>query len=61
MCELSVFLNGEIVCRDVIYTKAQGNNIVVKDILGVLKVFENCVISEVDISSERLTLKNIRE
>jgi len=53
MCE---FLNGETVYKDVIYAKAEGKNVIVKDVLGILKKFENCYIAEIDVSSERLTL-----
>ena len=56
MCEFEVVLNGETVYKDVIYAKAEGKNVIVKDVLGILKKFENCYIVEIDVSSERLTL-----
>jgi len=56
MCEFSVFLNKEIVCRDVVYAKTEGNGVLLKDVLGAGKTLENCRIVEVDVSSERLVL-----
>ena len=56
MCEFEVVLNGETVYKDVIYAKAEGKNVIVKDVLGAVKKFENCYIEEIDVSSERLTL-----
>jgi len=56
MCEFEVILDGETVYKDVIYAKADGKNVVVKDVLGATKTFENCQIAEIDVSSERLIL-----
>jgi len=56
MCEFEVVLNGETVYKDVIYAKAEGKNVIVKDVLGAVKKFENSYIAEIDVSSERLTL-----
>jgi len=56
MCEFSVFLGKEIVCRDVIYAKVEADKVFVKDVLGASKTFENCRIVEIDVSSERLTI-----
>lgn len=56
MCEFSVFLDKEIVFRDVVYVKAEGNKVLLKDVLGVAKTVEHCRIIEVDVSSERLVL-----
>ena len=44
MCEFEVVLNGETVYKDVIYAKTEGKNVIVKDILGAVKKFENCYI-----------------
>ncbi|KPV65165.1 MAG: putative RNA-binding protein [Candidatus Bathyarchaeota archaeon BA1] len=59
MCEFTVFIDGEIVFRDVIYVKTDGNKVVLKDVLGVSKEFEGCKIVEIDVSSERLVLSSI--
>lgn len=56
MCEFTVFLNREIVCRDVVYAKTEGNKVILKDVLGVTKTMEKCKVAEVDVSSERLIL-----
>lgn len=56
MCEFNVLVKGEIVFRDAIYAKVDGNKVILKDVLGVSKVFEDCKIVEIDVSSERLVL-----
>ena len=56
MCEFTVFLNKEIVCRDVVYAKIEGDRVLLRDVLGVAKNVEDCRIVEVDVSSERLVL-----
>lgn len=56
MCEFTVFFDKEIVCRDIVYAKTEGNKVLLKDVLGVIKTIENCKIVEVDVSSERLVL-----
>lgn len=56
MCEFKVVLNGETVYKDVIYAKADGNKVIVRDVLGTSKTFDNCIIAEVDVSSEKLTI-----
>jgi predicted RNA-binding protein len=56
MCEFTVFKKGEVVFKDVVYARADGGNVVVKDVLGVSKTFKDCVIKEVDVKFERLTL-----
>jgi len=56
MCEFTVFLDKEIVCRDIVYAKTERNKVLLKDVLGVIKTIENCKIVEVDVSSERLVL-----
>jgi len=57
MCEFNVLLQDKIVFRDAVYAKADGNNVTVRNILGVSKTFENCTIEEVDVQSERLVLQ----
>ncbi len=56
MCEFKVLLEGETVYRDAVYARASGNKVVVRDVLGSTKVFEDCKIVEVDVGSERLVL-----
>jgi predicted RNA-binding protein len=52
-------LNGEIVFEDVIYAKTEGKKVILKNILGILKEFENCLIAEVDVNAEQLVLSLI--
>lgn len=60
MCEFEVSLKGKPVFKDAIYAKAEGNKVIVKDVLGISKVFENCKITEIDVGSERLILSSIK-
>jgi len=59
MCEFKVFLDGDVVFRDVIYAKMESNSVVVRDVLGESRSFKNCRIVEVDVSSTRLILSSI--
>ena len=56
MCEFNVVLNGKIQFKDVVYAKSDGNNVMVKNVLGETKEFKNCTITEVDVNSTRLML-----
>ena len=56
MCEFSVLLGEREVFKDVIYAKAEGNRVTLKDVLGASKVLENCKITEINVTSERLVL-----
>jgi len=58
MCEFNVILNGKTVFKDVVYAKMDGNKLIVKDVLGKAKEFENCKIMEVDVNSTRLVLSS---
>ncbi len=60
MCEFSVFFKGEAVFKDVIYAKVDGNKVILRDVLGVSKVLEDCKIVEIDVTSERLLLSSSR-
>lgn len=60
MCEFSVLLKGKTVFKDAVYAKTGGTKVVVKDVLGESKTFEDCKIVEVDVSSERLVLAPIK-
>jgi predicted RNA-binding protein len=59
MCELKVIIGNEVEFENVIYAKSIENRVVVKDILGKSKEFENYKIAEVDISKEQLLLSSI--
>jgi predicted RNA-binding protein len=59
MCEFNVILNGKIQFKDVIYSKVDGNNVTVKNIMGEAKQFDGCKIVEVDVPNTRLVLSAI--
>jgi len=43
-----------------VYAKSDGSKVSVRDILGVSKTFENCVIEEVNVQSERMILRAVK-
>jgi predicted RNA-binding protein len=61
MCEFTVLRKGEVVFEGAVYARADGDNILVKDVLGVSKTFENCIIKEVNVKSEKLVLASKEE
>jgi predicted RNA-binding protein len=58
MCEFNVLLGKEVVFKDAVYAKVDGNTVILKDVLGVSKVFEDCGIVEIDVNLERLVLSS---
>jgi len=56
MCEFNVILNGKVEFKDVVYSKVNGSDVIVKNILGEGKEFKNCKIIEVDVPNTRLVL-----
>ena len=56
MCEFKVLKKNELVFEDAVYAKAEGNKVTVRSVLGISKVIENCIITEVDVNKERLIL-----
>jgi len=61
MCEFNVILNGKIQFKDVIYSKVEGENVTVKDIMGEAKEFKGCKIVEIDVPNTRLVLSEIKQ
>jgi predicted RNA-binding protein len=59
MCEFNVILNGKTEFRDVIYSKAEAGNVIVKNILGQAREFSGCIIVEVDVPNARLVLAQV--
>jgi predicted RNA-binding protein len=59
VCEFNVILDGKIQFRDVIYTKVEGDNVIVKNIIGESKEFKGYRIVEVDVPNTRLVLSVI--
>lgn len=60
MCEFKVILEEKIVFKDAVYAKAEGSVVIVRDILGDSKEFENCKIAEVNVNNVRLVLSPIK-
>jgi predicted RNA-binding protein len=56
MCEFNVIFNGKTQFKDVVYAKIQGGNVVVKNVLGEIREFKNCIITEVDVNTTKLVL-----
>jgi len=56
MCEFNVIIDGKIQFRDVIYSKVNGENITVKNILGQMQEYKGYKIVEVDVPNTRLVL-----
>ncbi len=61
MCEFNVIVDGKIQFKDVIYSKVNGENIVVKNILGQAQEFKGYKIVEVDVPNTRLVLSVLKE
>jgi len=57
MCEFKVYLSGERVYEDVIYARAEGSSVILRDVLGRTKKVENARIAEVDVARELLVLE----
>jgi predicted RNA-binding protein len=60
MCEFNVVFNGKTQFKDVVYAKTEGDNVVVRNVLGETKEFKNCVITEVDVNATKLVLAAIK-
>jgi predicted RNA-binding protein len=60
LCEFNIILEGEVVFKDVVNAKAQGNKVIVKNVLGETREFNNCKITEVDVNSTRLVLTAVK-
>ena len=60
MCEFNVILNGEILFKDVVYAKTEGDNVIVKSVLGEAKEFKNCKITEVNVNTTKLILTTVK-
>ena len=42
--------------KDVVYAKNEGNNVIVKNVLGETREFKNCKISEINVNTTKLFL-----
>jgi predicted RNA-binding protein len=61
MCEFNVIVDGKVQFRDVIYSKVDGENIVVKNIMGEAREFKGYRIVEVDVPNTRLVLFSLKQ
>ena len=61
MCEFNVIINGQVQFRDVIYSRVDGENIIVKNIMGEAKEFQGYKIVEVDVPNTRLVLSSLKQ
>ncbi len=61
MCEFNVIIDGQVHFRDVIYSKVDGEKIIVRNIMGEAKEFNGFKIVEIDVPNTRLVLSAIKE
>ena len=59
MCEFEVFLEGELVMKDVVVVTADAGNVVLRDVIGDTKVVEGVVVVEVNVPATRLVLARV--
>jgi len=57
MCEFKVFLGGKLIFEDAVYAKVEGNELMLRDVLGSQRAFTGLRIAEVNVSSERLIVE----
>ncbi len=60
MCEFNVIIDGKIQFRDVIYSKVDGENIIVRNIIGQSQEFKGYKILEIDVPNTRLVLSALK-
>ena len=60
MCEFKVILDGAQVAEDVVYTRAEGGNVVLRDILGKSITLKDVKIYEVNVLTTRMILTRTR-
>lgn len=60
MCEFKVILDGEEVFRDVVYAKAYDEKVMVRDVIGETREFQNCRIITVDVNNAQLILSSLK-
>lgn len=57
MCEFKVLLEGREIMRDVIYAQQEGDDVIIKDIIGEEMLVEKAKIIEVNVFSTKLILE----
>ena len=60
MCEFNVIIDGKIQFKDVIYSRVDGENVTVRNILGQGQEFKGYRIVEVDVPNTRLVLTAVK-
>lgn len=60
MCEFNVIVEGETVFENVVYATSNEGEVVVRNMLGESREFENYKIVEVDVNNLRLVLSQIK-
>jgi len=64
VCEFKVYLEKECgrvkVAEDVIHAKMEDGKLILVDVLGTTKVFENTIIREVNVGKEELIITTLR-
>jgi predicted RNA-binding protein len=60
MCEFNVIIDGKIQFKDVIYSRVDNENVIVRNILGQAQEFKGYRIVEVDVPNTRLVLTAIK-
>ena len=61
MCEFNVIVDGKVQFRDVIFSKVDGENIIVRNIMGEAKEFKGYKIVEIDVPNTRLVLFSLKQ
>jgi len=56
MCEFDLVVGGKVVFKDVVYAKADGDKVIVRDLLGERREYMNHRIEEVNVNATRLVL-----
>jgi predicted RNA-binding protein len=59
MCEYRVFLDGDVVFDEVIYARDYGNRVLLKNVVGEVRVLENCKIVEVNVEETKIVLSRL--
>ena len=59
MCEFNVVLDGQTVFSDVIYAKIEGCTVIVRNIIGEAKEYQNVKVTEVNVTTTRFVLESI--
>ena len=56
MCELKIIIENKTVFENAIYAKVTENKVIIQNLLGQTKEFQNHTITEVDITKQHLIL-----